>query len=209
MKKIFLLCMVAVMIAWSGTAFATLVSFSMTNQGSDDVTVIKAAVQDVDGGASVTVDVSGGPVVGDITGIFFDLDAEVDKFTISSISGYDFSVREGRIRRAPNYSNIGTIGTRAPGFDVGVAVGLLGRRNDIQTLTIYVIGSGVEAAAFTRLGVRLQSVGLTDGAREGSAKYVGTPIGNLNVFPVPEPATIILMGLGLLGVATGAKRRLG
>ena len=138
--------MVAVMIAWSGTAFATLVSFSMTNQGSDDVTVIKAAVQDVDGGASITVDVSAGPVVGDITGLFFDLASEVDKFTIDSIIGYDFRVHEGRIRRAPNQSNI-RIGRRVPGFDVGVAVGHLGLRDDIQALTIYVIGSGVEAAA--------------------------------------------------------------
>ena len=208
MKKIFLLCMVAVMIAWSGTAFATLVSFSMTNQGSDDVTVIKAAVQDVDGGASITVDVSAGPVVGDITGLFFDLASEVDKFTIDSITGYDFRVHEGRIRRAPNQSNI-RIGRRVPGFDVGVAVGHLGLRDDIQALTIYVIGSGVEAAAFTRLGVRLQSVGLADGARRGSAKYVGTPGGGTDVFPVPEPATIILMGLGLLGVAAGTKRQLG
>ncbi len=209
MKNILLSFMVAGMIAWSGTAFATVVGFSMINRGSNDVSAIQAVVQDVSGGASISVDVSGGPVVGDITGIFFDLDTEVDEFTISSIAGYDFSVCEGSIKKAPNGSNMGKPKKGIPSFDVGVAVGRRGLKDDIQTLTIYVVGSGVEASAFTRLGVRLQSVGSADGRRKGSAKYLGKPSCGTNVIPVPEPATIILMGLGLLGVAAGTKRQLG
>ncbi len=159
MKKILLSFMVAGIMAWSGTAFATVVSFSMTNMGSVDVSAIQAVVQDVSGGASITVDESGGPVVGDITGVFFDLDTEIEHLTASSMFGYDFGVRKRKMRRAS-------------------------------------------------LGGRLHRVGLAGGTRRGRAKYVGRRSGGTHVFPVPEPATIILMGAGLLGIAALTKRRL-
>ena len=204
MKKLSMWCVAFITLLLSSTAFALTVDFSMCNKGSNDVTNIKASVEDISGGVGITIDVSQGPVVGDITGVFFDLD--IDNITISSITGYDYTVHAGHVKKAPNNSNIG--GNVTP-FDVGVAVGDLGLTDDIKNLTLYVIGSGVEAAALTRLGVRLQSVGAVSGKRDGSAKYVGTPgNGSGNVFPVPEPATIVLMGMGLFGIAAVARKKI-
>jgi len=204
MKKISMFC-IAMILLWSTAAFALNVNFSMTNEGSDNVTSIQAMVADISAGkVGISIDVSQGPVVGDITGVFFDLN-DINLLTIFSITdGYNYITNAGMVKKAPNNSNIGG---NVPAFDVGVAVGNLGLTDDIQTLTIYVLGSGVEAAAFSRIGVRLQSVGDVNG-RDGSAKYVGTPGGSSNVFPVPEPATIILMGMGLLGVAAATRRKI-
>jgi hypothetical protein len=190
MKKFSLLLSIPFLLIFSNSAFA--IPFTMTNFGSDDVSSILASVVDISGGAKVTVNVSAGPIVADITGVFFDLDPYV-AITIANPS-YPFTQNEDSVQKALNNSNMGG---SIPKFDVGVAIGDLGLTDDIQMVMFDVLGA--DASDFTRLGVRLQSVG-SGSSRDGSAKYVGNP--------VPEPASVFLLGVGLVLLAAFGKRKI-
>ena len=191
MKKFSLLLSIPFLLIFSNSAFA--IPFTMTNFGSDDVSSILASVVDTSVGAKVTVNVSAGPIVADITGVFFDLDPYVEPITIANPS-YPFTQNEDSVQKALNNSNMGG---SIPKFDVGVAIGDPGLTDDIQMVMFDVLG--VDASDFTRLGVRLQSVG-SGSSRDGSAKYVGNP--------VPEPASVFLLGVGLVLLAAFGKRKI-
>lgn len=206
-KKIiqgFLLALFLYIVSLTSIDSALALPFTMNNVGTNDVSGITAEVTDITGGAQLSVVITG-PVIGDITGIFFDLAGHVgyDYGTID-ITGGDvtkYLIKEGQVKqiRGPGGPNMG--GSVAK-FDVGVQIG--SNNDDIQSAMISIIGDNLEALDFTRIGIRVQSVGVSSGSREGSAKYIGTP-GQNN--PVPEPATMILLGFGLVGIAGVSRKK--
>jgi hypothetical protein len=127
MKKFFLLLSIISLLAWSGTAFA--IPFTMENFGEDDVSSIVATIEDkATDKVTISVDVSGGPIVADITGVFFDLDPFVPSLSFGSFGAL---ISENKVKMAPNNSSMGGISP----FDVGVAIGSTGLSDDWQKVT--------------------------------------------------------------------------
>jgi hypothetical protein len=197
---ILLLCVVS--LAFADTAFA--VSFTMVNYGSDNVSGLTVNVTDISGGAKISVQVTGSSI-GDIYGVFFDLTQFVSASpTFTVAGGTDYAYGEGAISKIQGGPNME--GSVDP-FDVGVQIGESGGLtapggvpDDFQFAEITVLGADIDALDFTRIGVRLHSVSV-GGDRTGSAKYAGTPDPNQGPAPVPEPGTMVLLGLGLMGIA--------
>ncbi|NNF08184.1 MAG: PEP-CTERM sorting domain-containing protein [Candidatus Eisenbacteria bacterium] len=146
----------------------------------------------------VTVEVVANPNIGDIRGVFFNIDGAIPALVSADITGADVT---GLGFDTNNLGNGANLNPHAP-FDLGVEIGTQGIGfDDIQTTTFTIADKGVlTAGSFTEIGARLTSVGLDGSSREGSSKLSGT-----SETPIPEPATMTLLVGGLL--AGGAMRR--
>lgn len=138
---------------------------------------------------------------GDLRGVFLEF-ADDALLPGLRVSGPEVTeVRSGGVIDLGQGANLRGGGSPCP-CDLGVELGTPGiGRDDLRTASFVLshesVELGLEALRLERVGVRVTSVGDGFGGRGGSAKLGA---------PVPEPGALVLMGLGLSGLAASARR---
>lgn len=169
---------------------------------------------------TVSVEPHGAGAIGDLRGIFFNVDT-AGTVTTAMFSGDDLTeVCVGsNILSCSGDNNVNGIesnvsGLPAGSFHVGLGIGTsgIGGGDDIQTAVIYFnYGAlGLSPESLGPFAARVTSVGaLGSKKREGSAKlFGGEGVPTVpDTAPVPEPSTWLMLSAGLLGLGIASRRR--
>jgi hypothetical protein len=163
---------------------------------------------------TATVTPDGGNTLGDLRGIFFDIDGGAADVTADMFSGVGLTkvcLGTGIIKCGGGDDNLnGSSPIEAGSFNVGLEIGTsgIGQGDDFPTAVI-LLNYGALGLTPERLGpfgARVTSVG-TATNRGGSAKLYGdVPTIPDTETQVPEPSTLLMLGAGL-GLVTLAKVR--
>jgi hypothetical protein len=196
-------------LALQSTASAASLSFKANDDRGSDAVGVDVFAQDVAGGIEFTLNVNDDLVnTGDLLAAYIDFSSAFDRNNITSVTGAFNSNWETNTRNIVG----GNIGQK---FDLGVQLTDTGSAGGLVTSkTFSVFGTGLDVTDLLsqEFAVRLQAVGsnlVTGGS--GSAKQYGIAPALVDIEPpvasVPEPATILGLGLVASGMVMSRRRR--
>ncbi len=207
MKSILIVGIVLIaMLAFSETGHAASITYNLDPFTGDSAAAEITVDDDTAGFFSVSVQVlpeTNTGNIGDITGIFFNLSDEITESDITVTTGGSIIDFENNTQNLGEGVNLNGGGSDNPGsFDVGLQFSGFSV-DDIQLVEFTIDLSDFDTLTlddFDGFGLRLQSVGVDGSDRNGSSKMSVSST-------VPEPATVVLLGIGILGLAGGEIRR--